>query len=104
MLGRPEGLTGPVARYSPPPPEAGRAHVWVGDLAEPWDWEALHDGLSEEERTRARGFRFESDRKRFVLGRGMLRGLLGHYLGIARTEVELQQKRRDPPGFSHREG
>lgn len=43
--------------------------------------------LSTEERERMARFRFEPDREDFAFARGMLRTILGHYLGIAPSEV-----------------
>src|SRR5215469_5528851 len=45
------------------------------------------DLLSTDERERMARFRFEPDREDFAFARGMLRTLLGHYLGIAPAEV-----------------
>jgi 4'-phosphopantetheinyl transferase len=45
--------------------------------------ERLHAALSVDERARAERFRFEVDRRRFVAARGVLRSILGRYLGVA---------------------
>lgn len=59
-------------------------HVWQvslnlsdTDLALAWQW------LDPSERERARRYRFEPDRRRFVAGRGQLRTLLGRYLAVS---------------------
>jgi phosphopantetheinyl transferase len=80
-----------------PPLKAGTAHVVVGELGNPGDPAVLLGWLSEEEKARARAFRFDRDRNRFVLGRGMLRALLGHYLGIAPFRIELQASENGKP-------
>ena len=70
----------------PPPPPAldlppGVLHLWRATLDRPeavrsqcWAW------LSQEERERAGKFRFENGRFHYIVGRGLLRGLLGRYL------------------------
>jgi 4'-phosphopantetheinyl transferase len=47
----------------------------------------LRDQLSADEEERARKFYFERDRRRYVAGRGVLRVLLGRYLGCAAHAV-----------------
>src|SRR5438876_533965 len=42
--------------------------------------ETYYATLSDDERNRSAGFRFERDRRRFVVARGVLRDLLGRYL------------------------
>lgn len=44
--------------------------------------------LSADERQRADRFRFTTHRRRFVVGRGVLRALLGQYLGRAPADLE----------------
>jgi 4'-phosphopantetheinyl transferase len=43
----------------------------------------LHTMLSADERLRAARFRFERDRNSFITRRGLLRAILGRYLGVA---------------------
>ena len=65
------------------------AHIWRTDLnlfsrkvAE------IDKFLSPEERHRASRFCFEHDKKRFIVGRGLLRILLGNYLDIPPAQIE----------------
>ncbi|MEW6037378.1 MAG: 4'-phosphopantetheinyl transferase superfamily protein [Pseudomonadota bacterium] len=51
--------------------------------------EALGSLLSEEERARARTFRFEKDRRRFVVSRGVLRRLLAAYSSLPPEDIRL---------------
>ena len=74
----------------------GRVHVWHAALegAGP-SLERAAACLSDEERERAARFRFERDRRRFVLSCAFLRGLLSHYLDCSPREVAM---RREPGG------
>lgn len=76
-------------------PEAPSSHH---DLAVPLIWfSALADIrgrmeryatlLDEEEKARADRFRFAKDRERYILGHGLLREVLGQYLGMAPASV-----------------
>ncbi|HEX4162067.1 MAG TPA: 4'-phosphopantetheinyl transferase superfamily protein [Acidimicrobiales bacterium] len=55
----------------------GDAHVWAAQAGQ--EPRGLHV-LSEEERARAAGFRFDEDRRRWVTSRVLLRLVLGRYL------------------------
>lgn len=72
-----------------PPPAAWTlshddVHVWRIDLDQPGEGVAALDGLlTAGERKRAAGFYWPRDRRRFVVGRGLLRVLLGRYLDVA---------------------
>jgi 4'-phosphopantetheinyl transferase len=72
---------------SPPAqPSLGTAevHVWRVSLEQaPETVEALRELLSADEQTRAARFRFDKDRRHFIVARGVLRKLLGRYLEIA---------------------
>jgi 4'-phosphopantetheinyl transferase len=58
-------------------------HVWRIPLQQPIDYvERLAKILSRDEQIRAESFRFERDRRRFIVGRGTLRIILGRYLCI----------------------
>lgn len=50
---------------------------------------SLAGRLSPDERARAERFRFEEDRRTFAICRGLLRTLLGHYLGRAPEDLVL---------------
>jgi 4'-phosphopantetheinyl transferase len=73
--------------WEPPPANANLlqhdVHVWCGWLDQSIaNVERFSQSLSTDERMRAERFRFEQDRKRFIIGRGLLRTILGSYLGI----------------------
>lgn len=56
-------------------------HVWQASLDRaPEEVERLAATLMDDERARADRFRFDRDRRRFVVSRGVLRAILGHYL------------------------
>src|SRR5437867_4021326 len=62
----------------------GEVHVWCADLditTETFD--RLSATLADDERDRSSRFRFQRDRRHFIVAHGVLRELLGHYL---RTE------------------
>lgn len=67
----------------PPPPAAGEVDVWIVPL-DPSEAEvaALARLLSPDEAERAARFRFERHRRRYTVGRGALRTLLGRYLDV----------------------
>lgn len=74
-------------RWLMPPPTLalppGELHMWRVTLDQPEAVRArLWGDLSEEERERAGKFRFENGRFHYIVGRGLLRQLLGDYLGI----------------------
>jgi 4'-phosphopantetheinyl transferase len=63
--------------------QADRIAVWGARLDQsPLVREELFGLLSSDERTRAGRFHFEKDRDRFIASRGILRTVLGSYLGI----------------------
>lgn len=57
------------------------AHVWCASLEQsPSRVKACWESLVPDERQRAERFRFERDRRRFIVARGVLRDILGRYL------------------------
>ena len=79
--------------WGPAPPrvaaEEDVVHVWCASLAPPG--EAVREYrslLSAEEGARADRFRFDVHRRQFVVARGVLRTLLGRYLGTDPRGVE----------------
>ncbi len=65
-------------------------HVWKVELDKisAICWQQLAKTLSEDEQIRAEKFYFERDRRRFVAARGVLRSILGSYLGIRPNQVK----------------
>lgn len=74
----------PAFTGSFPPPLSGRQiHVWSARLDPPaWQQERLGRLLDPDERARAARFRFDIHRRRFIVGRGFQRTVLGAYLGV----------------------
>jgi 4'-phosphopantetheinyl transferase len=89
------------AWHSPPgPPEwpGGEVHVWRTALNLPARLLAgLERILAADEQERVRRFRFEGDRRRYLVGRGLLRVLLGRYLEIAPARVRFDYTRFGKP-------
>jgi 4'-phosphopantetheinyl transferase len=80
--------------WSDPPraPAADRAeiHLWLFRLdAGAGALARLSETLDEKERMRAARFRFPQDRDRFVAGRGVLRAVLGLYVGESPARIRL---------------
>jgi len=77
----------PGAAWGPPPPRprlsSDAVHVWRArcDLARPRLGD-LERTLGADERRRAERFRFDRDRERFIIARGLLRVVLGLYLEL----------------------
>jgi 4'-phosphopantetheinyl transferase len=85
-------VQGEQAVPAPALPPAGEAHVWAVPLrAPPVAPERLHSWLSGHERQRATRFRFEDDRCRCIVGRGMLRLVLGGCTGEPPADITLFQ-------------
>jgi 4'-phosphopantetheinyl transferase len=71
-------------------------HIWRASLDQLHSFlEQLGQTLSADERTRAERFHFARDRQRFIISRGLLRNILGRYMGI---KPELLQFRSGPYG------
>jgi 4'-phosphopantetheinyl transferase len=68
----------------------GEVHVWRAPLTEK-DSRAFSDLLSPGEWIRAQRFHSVRDRERFIAGRGLLRTILGRYLGLPPRELRFAQ-------------
>ena len=83
---------------------AGHMIVWIARVSQARDSLIfLEPCLDTRDRERAARFRFPEDRARFVLGRGLLRKCLGHYLHQAPETIELAYADRGRPVFPHDE-
>jgi 4'-phosphopantetheinyl transferase len=80
-------MTSPDDLWKPPPAEvtlsSAEIHVWCASLNPAASCiECLQSSLSADELQRAARFHFPRDRRRFTVARGVLRDLLGRYLGV----------------------
>lgn len=73
-------------------------HIWVASL------EMAHQFLDEpftllapDEKVRAERFYFERDRNRFIAGRGLLRMIIGGYLGMDPSQIEFAYREAGKP-------
>jgi 4'-phosphopantetheinyl transferase len=88
-----------------PLPEPDETHLWLLPLDTAEDELARLAGhLTADEDVRARRFRFERDRDRFVAARGQLREVLAAYLGRAPARITLQYGPRGKPRLAGDDG
>ncbi len=66
-------------------------HIWQVSLEQlPPTVARLAELLAEDERARADRFHFERDREHYITGRGVLRSILGKYLGISPEKIQFE--------------
>ena len=92
-----------------PPPElvlsSADVHVWRVPLEQPRARvRQLVQTLSDDERARAGRFHLERARRRFTVGRGVLRGIVGRYLGLKPGQVQFRYDPRGKPYLSEGSG
>ena len=76
-------------------------HTWCVSLDVPSDVAAgLYATLTCEERSRGARLRFERDRRRFVVAHGVLRDILGGYLGVRPEELRFVRSEFGKPRLS----
>jgi 4'-phosphopantetheinyl transferase len=88
-------------------PRAGEVSAWVVDLARPpVHPDDLFRRLTPDEQARALRYKIARPRDEFVIGRGLLRGLLAAFLGVEPIAVPLERLpsgkpvlAADPPGL-----
>jgi len=91
------------ARALPPALElpAGEIQVWSIPLDPPaGQVAALAATLTPDEEARAARFRFDVHRRRYVVGRGVLRALLGAYLGARPADLRFDYRERGKPDLA----
>jgi 4'-phosphopantetheinyl transferase len=85
--------------HSPVQPtlSAGEVHAWRAALDRPVaEYASL---LSGDEQARAEHLRFEQQRRRFIVGRGTLRIILGRYLDLSPEKVEFEYRPNGKPAL-----
>lgn len=88
----------PTADYCLLPDEV---HVWRALLDQPRSsLAAFSEVLSADERARAERFYFDADRRRAIIGRGLSRLLLGHYLGRPAHQIEFKYNAFGKPALA----
>lgn len=84
-------------------PEIGTAHVWcLPVFDESPDEASFLDWLSDAERVRHNRFLFAKDRRLFLLGRVLVRGLLSGYFGGRPRDWQIELDDRGRPYLSNR--
>jgi len=66
-----------------------------------WDFDEIEQLLSADERKRSERFVFERDQRRFMLGRAVLRMILGRCLSLPPEEVSFRYERYGKPVLDH---
>jgi 4'-phosphopantetheinyl transferase len=75
---------------TPPVPSGNEVQVWAISLvAPPIEVAKLFDDLTPEEQTRADRYKVAAARLQFVIGRGLLRRLLGRQIGVVPRDVPI---------------
>lgn len=91
-------MTPPALRLAA---RAGHVDVWATALDRPpAACERLRAWLTADETARAARFHFERDARRYVVARGVLRDLLGAYLGLAPGAIRFVYGPRDKPALA----
>jgi 4'-phosphopantetheinyl transferase len=94
--------------WSTPPGELqlpeGETHIWRANLdLTPEILDRLRSTLDKDEKARADRFHFAPDRDHFTACRGILRELLGGYLGVSPASVEFSYAAYGKPAYSLRD-
>src|SRR5262249_4810114 len=82
-------------------PASDEIHVWQARLDDPQTeltW--LHETLTADERERAARFYFEKHRRRFIVGRGILRMIIAGYLGAAADAIRFDYSAKGKPSLA----
>lgn len=77
-------------------------HIWCTSLDQPEPrFHILSQTLSVDDRIRAERFYFEKDRKHFVIRRGILRTILGCYLGVEPSRLQFCYGKNGKPALAN---
>jgi 4'-phosphopantetheinyl transferase len=80
---------------------SGEVHTWCVSLDVPSETSAgLYATLTNDERNRSARFRFERDRQRFIVSHGVLRDLLGRYVGTEPAQIRFVSNAFGKPALS----
>jgi 4'-phosphopantetheinyl transferase len=80
---------------------SAEVHVWRASLdLDSSCVEHLQHALSADELQRAARFHFPRDRRRFTVARGVLRDILGRYLGVPPSELEFRYGAHGKPALA----
>ncbi len=80
-------------------------HVWRADLGLGEDaLQSMRASLTADERARAERYRFPGVGERFIASRGVLRGILGSYLGLEPGQVRLCVGTHGKPALANKGG
>jgi len=81
-------------------PAADEIHVWQAQLDIPQtEVSNLYETLSADERDRASRFYFEKHRRRYIVGRGVLRTILGRYLAVQPDRIRFTYNDKGKPSL-----
>jgi 4'-phosphopantetheinyl transferase len=97
-------MTVPDRPWLPPPTDlalsSGDVHIWRAQLDQNGACvQRLQQVLSAEEQARARRFRFERDRKHFIVAHGLLRLILSRYLDPGPGQLRFRYTPHGKPGL-----
>ncbi len=98
-------LKGGSVKRASPTPALGEAeiHLWSVPLdPSPEEVASLQELLDPDEMKRALRFRFDRHRRRFIVGRGMLRRILGSYLGHDPRDLAFAYGEKGKPSLDAR--
>jgi 4'-phosphopantetheinyl transferase len=85
--------------------DGDEVHVWRCDLDQPASVrQSLIRSLTEDERARAERFYFNKDRNHFIMARGALRSVLGHYLNLNPAELRFSYGEYGKPSLAEDAG
>src|SRR6266700_198957 len=78
----------------------GTVHIWQASLDPPAaSVTQLEQLLADDERARAARFRFERDRRRFIVARGILRSLLARYTNCPGAHIVFSYSTKGKPAL-----